>query len=300
MPGRRAAGRSEARPGPGSSRHYPRDGDPCLQSKGAGSRARAHLQPGPVGPRRPSLAQRPEPRPFQAARALRAPSPRAPRKYPGPASGSALRSQRNSEAPESPKPEPRPGEAPRSRAERKLLPRARSAVASGKAPRPLPLSLPADWKRPRRAGAEDGRLPGDGGPGSAASCRGGGRAGAEGPPSWPGGRVSGRLPWRGRAGRSVHFRLADGGGERKSRGPWAAVALPGQPSTWASFLLRAPLETPLPSALSHPTPAPGLRPHLRKNLISPRPQGPNLGQRACHPGPVREPDAPGARIRGIG
>lgn len=73
----------------------------------------------------------------------------------------------------------------------------------------------------------------------------------------------------------------------------AALALPGQPSTWAPFLLWAPLETPLPSPLSHPTPAPGLRPHLRKNLISRRPQGPNLGQRACHPGPVREPDAPG-------
>lgn len=44
----------------------------------------AHLQPGPMGPRRPSLAQRPEPRPLQAARALGAPSPRAPRKYPMP------------------------------------------------------------------------------------------------------------------------------------------------------------------------------------------------------------------------
>ena len=254
----------------------------------------AHLQPGPVGPRRPSLAQRPEPRPFRAARALRAPSPRAPGKYPGPVSGSALRSQRNSEAPEPPKPESRPGEAPHSRAEHRLLPRARSAVASGPAPRPLPLSLPADWKRPRRAGAEDGRLPGDGGPGSAASCRGGGRAGAEGPPSWPGGRVSGRLPWRGRAGRSVPFRLVDGKESINHEDPGLPSPFPAGPQLGPCFCSgrlwrrRSPLHSLPLQPRSRPAPASQEEPQLPQT-----PKGPNLGQRACHPGPLRDPDAPG-------
>lgn len=61
-----------------------------------------------------------------------------------------------------------------------------------------------------RAGSEDGRLPGDRGPRSAASCRGGGRAGAEGPradrpPAPAGPRLQWAPPRRRPAGRSFIF-----------------------------------------------------------------------------------------------
>lgn len=70
-------------------------------------------------------------------------------------------------------------------------------MASRSAPRALPLrALRQIGSGPAagRAGGEGELLPGEGGSGSAASCRGGGRAGAEGPradrpPPWLGERL---------------------------------------------------------------------------------------------------------------
>ncbi|CAI9174983.1 unnamed protein product [Rangifer tarandus platyrhynchus] len=61
---------------------------------------------------------------------------------------------------------------------------------------------------------------------------------------------------------------------------------------------RAPPEALLPTVLLTPPPLPVCCPYLGKNLISPRSQGPSLGQRARHPG-LLEILTPRAGIRGI-
>lgn len=140
-----AAGRSEARPGPGSSPHYPRDGDLDRRSKGGGSRARAPGA-GPVGLGRPSPSRHPEPRPFLAGPSTPGPLLLGPQKTPGPTWGSALEIG-IVRRPNPLKPETRRGK-PRAAGQSRnfLLPRARSLVAS----RPDARALPLDWKRPRR------------------------------------------------------------------------------------------------------------------------------------------------------
>lgn len=109
--------------------------------------------PPPTGPQKTTRAQRPRP-------------------------------QRKSEPPHAPKPETQPGEAPGNRAAKKLsFPSGEVGGDLTPAPRAPPCACRQIGSGPAtgRAGGEDGRLPRDGEPGSAASCRGGGRAGAEGP-----------------------------------------------------------------------------------------------------------------------
>lgn len=240
------------RPRPGSSWHSPRD---CVQGPWLrAERAQpACLQAGPLGPRRPLPAPRQEPRPSQAGPHAAVPFPTGPQETTrAPRQAQRPRPQWNREAPHPSKPEIQPVEGPRGPASRNfLLPPARLAVAHAWLPA---LSLCARQQigsglAAGRAGSEDGRLPGDCGPRSAASCRGGGRAGAEGPradrpPPRLGRGCSGRLPRRGRLRRRVvKFSLGGWGGKHKSQGRQAALALPGQPPAWAWFLLLwAPLE----------------------------------------------------------
>lgn len=150
---------------------------------------------------------------------------------------------------------------------------------------------------PAELGARTGGSPGTAGPARLQAVGGGGRTGAEGPgahrpPPWPGSRCSGRLARPDRAG-DCRFSFGGWRGGHKSGGPRTALALPGQSSTWASLPLQAPPEAPPPPLLLTPPPLPARCLHLGKNLISPRSQGPSLGQRARHPGPVRDLACPG-------
>lgn len=155
------------------------------------------------------------------ARALLPPSPGPPENHPRPVCRAQLRD-RSGKVRRLCPPNPRPGPGrPRTAGQNRNFParRARSAVAWSRLPALSPCARRQIGSGPAagRAGGEDGRLPGDGGPGSAASCRGGGRAGAERPradrpPPWLGGRCGGRLPQRGRAGPVVRFRLVEAEG----------------------------------------------------------------------------------------
>ena len=264
-------------------------------------RAYQRRPPRPTGQRRPSPALRPELRPFQAGGHPPGPPPLGPQENTlARRQTQHLRSQRNSEAPESPHtrdPAGKAGAAGRSR--NFLLPRARPAVASRPTPRALPLSLPADWKRPRRRPSWGRGRAAPRGRQARLGCKLSGEAGGRAPRGQeltgprPGPAAAAAGASRARAEPDCRFSFGGRGGGHKSRGPWAALALPGQSSTWALLSLQAPPEVPLLPLLLTPPPLPACCPRLGKNLISPRSQGPSLGQRARHPGPVRDLDAPG-------
>lgn len=148
-----------------------------------------------------------------------------------------------------------------------------------------------------RAGGEDGRLPGDGGPGSAASCRGGGRAGAEGPREPTGPRPGlaaaavGASHGRAEQGRSFVFVWQKRKG-RKSPGPFPASPQI-EPPPCSERLWRPVALSTLPArpGFSRPASASPQEPHLWST------RGPNLGQRDPPPGPVRGRDTPGQAAR---
>lgn len=226
----------------------------------------ACLQAGLLGPRCPLPAPLQEPRPSQAGPHAAVPFPTGPQETSrAPRRAQHPRPQWNHEAPHPPKPEIQPVEGPQGPASRNfLLPPARLAVAHAWLPA---LSLCARRQigsglAAGRAGSEDGRLPGDRGPRSAASCQGGGRAGAEGP------RADRPPPRLGRgcsrclrrrpapAGGSLNFCWVDGEGNINHKGcrlRWPFLASPqlGPGSSCSERLWRLFLLSPL----SCPTPA---------------------------------------------
>lgn len=202
------------------------------------------------------------------ARALLPPSPGPPENHPCPVCRAQLRD-RSGKVRRLCPPNPRPGPGkPRTAGQNRNFParRARSAVAWSRLPALSPCARRQIGSGPAagRAGGEDGRLPGDGGPGSAASCRGGGRAGAERPradrpPPWLGGRCGGRLPQRGRAGPVVRFRSGRGVNHEDPSSPAPRLGL--GPALSASG-------DPWPSPPSRPAPAsPVLLRHRHGNRI---------------------------------
>lgn len=295
-----------ARPAPPPAGSAPARSRPLASGAGAqrGAQTRSAsqawiLSTRPLGSRSGSAVKtcpRPEPRRSEAGRALLPPSPGPPGNHSRPVCWAQRpRPQRKSEAPVSPKPETRPGEASHGRTGQKLS-SAAGEVGGGlePAPRALPLRPPADWKRTRRRpGWGRGRAaPRGRRAGSAASCRGGGRAGAAGPradrpPPWLAGRCSGRPPQRGRAGPGVRFRLVEAEGASIT-GPFPAGPQAGprpcNERLWRRVALGLPRLLPSCVGVAAGTSSPQ---HTRSQLESTDPP----------PGPVRGHDTPGQAAR---
>lgn len=275
VPAPGAARRPEARPRPGSSRHGPWGRDPGLRSR------RVHAR-SPGVPRRGARFCPPPRGPQETTRA--------------PCVGLSFRDRSGKvRRPCPPNPRPGPGKPRTAERDRNFLaPRARSAAASSRLPALSPCARRQIGSGPAagRAGGEDARLPGDGGPGSAASCRGGGRAGAAGPradrpPPWLAGRCSGRPPQRGRAGPGVRFRLVEAEGALITRpfpaGPQAGPR-PCNERLWRPVALGLPRLLPSCVGVAAETSSPE---HTRSQLESTDPP----------PGPVRGHDTPGQVVR---
>lgn len=155
-----------------------------------------------------------------------------------------------------------------------------------------------------RAGSEDGQLPGDRGPRSAASCRGSRRAGAEGPradrpPPRLGPGCSGRFLWRA-GGQLVHFRWVDREGDIHHQGrrlPWSFPASPQlglvPPALGASGGLFYFLHSVAPPLLLEAWCC-----ILEATIPNSAAKVPTPTNKIPHPGPLRGHDAPRARIHG--